>query len=274
MKQKLIVIFSFLLFGFNSSFFSKQNLAPNKERLTNDSLDVKKERKGKRFGIALGYVYNPIKPDKAYPYDDFMRSNSDSFNLFKNAIHDFPVTPSLDFIYEARKRVTHSIGMTYRKVNRINNPGWDCADYSFSNFSINYQVARSFLIRNKKTDMSFIALKIYCGNKRLQDAASNCDVTGLSSNLLVIQDNDFSNLVLLQSSFGFIKELGHFQVMLGGTINLLAAIFGKTYYVVTNGNSATVRNESFRYSKILLIDKIISEKIFLQNIQLKLIYFF
>ncbi len=224
------------------------------------------------FGVSVGFSVNTLNTHtNQYPFCRYVDRSSVRLDykekLYINAFHDALYMPLIEFNYITHdNRIIHTLGIGYNEQ--------DYKDYKmvgavapsyghFTNFNLNYQFTR--FLPSEKSLHFFVAIKGSFSIKTL-NFSTVLDVGGED----VITDK--SQPILIQIPIGITYLKRNFRLSLSPTFNIFAIINGTQNFIPSIMNGA--KQESIPYSKVLFIDKIITDEKVFPNISIKMCFTF
>jgi hypothetical protein len=242
----------------------------------NDTVPKHKIKKVYRHAFYLSNTLNFVINDKNYPYC-IMESTGISdpildykAKLFRNALHDITVSPMFEYQYVGHKGNLHSFGIGYSKYEFDDYSHTYRSQGSFQTVYTNYQFAFIFLKNKELPIHPFIAAQEFVAYKYYNDTRLPED--SYPPYICYYYIKDKSLLFLTQIPVGVIYSDKHYSFIFNFTFNFSAIVFGNHRFDPDSGGGYSPDN--INYSKFLFLNKVISEKYILQNIQFKFGYRF
>ncbi len=219
--------------------------------------------------IGFGPSFNTVGSDKFYPYNQYTAYvnyiTDYREKIYTNALHDAFISFILD-INLCSKSQTHSLGSGYGH-QIINKNNIDYQPNGISNELFLYYQFIHRLYRNKnRTFYPFVGLQPLYTYKIIETNTSN--ETGILKNSIDEKSNSF----FLRAPLGIVIPRNKFIFSINLTLNTIVFIIGSHHYI--EHESSVLQSEKIDYNKFLMINELISQKYFFQNIQLKAGYIF
>jgi hypothetical protein len=225
--------------------------------------------KQSKFGMGLTLSFDLAKKDKYFPYNQYTGYiyNDPSYKekVFRNALHNSFLLPSIECVY-INKYFTHSFSLGYIRQS-INSA---ITDYDpegfFTELNLSYGFAR-ILFYNK--------LKSIYPNIQIQESYSSKLITTSTFNetgKLLNQIKDKSNVYYTKIIIGESVYKRDCIYSLDLTFGLVALIDG--VHDFKQIQSSILQTEEIKYYNFFLMDQLLSENHFFQNIQFNFIYKF